>query len=170
MVISTTHDGLVRLLVLDPTLSAVIQAYPTKGALISLSCWLNKILIVNTISKWQETLIMMGHAEPVVKRLDDIDAISDFLLGHIQCNPQGAIRQVWEMVWFPDRQGTAAERPSIPSHIPNSSSSSEDLEEQSVEYNDILYGTANLAPPDLQRIPILAPLTAAQTMESPDDS
>ena len=90
MVDSNIHDELVRLLELSSANTVVVRARPADGASISLARWLNKILASKRVSNWQETLITMGHAEPVVKSLDDIDAIFDFLYGHIQSNSQGA--------------------------------------------------------------------------------
>ena len=90
MVSSNTHDELVRLLELNSASSVVVRARPKEDTCVSLARWLNKILSSKRVCNWQETLITMGHEESVVKSLDDIDGIFDFLLGHIQSNARGA--------------------------------------------------------------------------------
>ena len=90
MVSSTTHDELVRLLELNSASSVVVRARPKEDTCVSLARWLNKILSSKRVCNWQETLINMGHEESVVKSLDDIDGIFDFLLGHIQSNARDA--------------------------------------------------------------------------------
>ena len=85
MVSSTIHDGLMRLLELNSASSVVVRA-----TCVSLARWINKILSSKRVCNWQETLISIGHEESIVKNLDDIDGIFDFLLGHVQSNTRGA--------------------------------------------------------------------------------
>ena len=90
MVSSTTHDELVRLLELNSASSVVVRARPKEDTCVSLARWINKILSSKRVCNWQETLISIGHEESIVKSLDDIDGIFDFLLGHIQSNTRDA--------------------------------------------------------------------------------